>query len=409
MFFRGYLNVFDSQFKLQNLDHNIKNGNSLISGTDQELEKYFGKNYRDKKSFNWQEEFPEVFKQGGFDCIIGNPPYVGSRELGESDKTFFEKNYTTAKEQYDLYILFVEKSLNLLKTSGYLSFIVSNKFLITKYGLELRKLILETATLVAFQDYSEANVFPDASVYPVVIVLDKTKSSKTNIADDYNLLDIFGFAKSNSVISKIETKKEIAKFKAWRPIAASSNVIEGSEVVISNREISRYFLNPKNKGNLNKVRGIDCSKNKIIMKKLCYNLEASLDEIGYYPINTTYCIKPENADSKYILGLLNSKLLIYYVRQKYSETALRGGFIELRVFQIEKLPLVDATKSEQKKIASLVDKILRSNEELRKLAENSNEWQKLKDEIAKTDQKIDQEVYKLYGLTDEEIKIVEGK
>ena len=84
------LNTFDAQTKLPGLENNIKNGNSLISGTDEELERFFGKNYRDKKPFNWQEEFPEVFKQGGFDCVIGNPPYVGARELGLSDKTFFK-------------------------------------------------------------------------------------------------------------------------------------------------------------------------------------------------------------------------------------------------------------------------------------------------------------------------------
>lgn len=403
------LNTFDAQTKLPSLSSNIKNGNSLISGTDEELEKYFGKNYRDKKPFNWQEEFPEVFKQGGFDVIIGNPPYVGARELGLSDKTFFESSYVTAKEQYDLYILFIEKSLNLLKASGYLSFIVPNKFLITRYGMELRKLILETSTLVAFQDYSDANVFPDASVYPVVIVLDKVKSPQLKITDDYNLLDTFGFAKQNSVISKIESIREVVKIKVWRPIAASSNVIDGNHVVISNREVSRYCFETKNKGSLNKVRDIDFSKNKIIMKKLCYNLEASLDEFGYYPINTTYCIKLENADNKYILGLLNSKLLTYYVRQKYSETALRGGFIELRVFQIEKLPLIDALKNEQNKIASLVEKMLSLNKEFKASTENSDQWQKLKDEIAKTDKKIDEEVYKLYGLTEEEIGVVEGK
>ena len=70
------LNTFDAQTKLPGLENNIKNGNSLISGTDEELERFFGKNYRDKKTFNLQEEFPEVFKQGGLDCIIGNPPYL---------------------------------------------------------------------------------------------------------------------------------------------------------------------------------------------------------------------------------------------------------------------------------------------------------------------------------------------
>ncbi len=404
------LNTFDSQTKLPNLGHNIECGNSLISGTDEELEKYFGKNYRDKNPFNWQEEFPEVFKQGGFDCVIGNPPYVGARELAQDDKIFFEKKYLTAKEQYDLYILFIEKSLGILKAAGFLSFITPNKFLITKYGLELRKVILENSILSAFQDYSGFNVFPDASVYPVVIVLNKIKNSKLKVVGDYNLLETFGFTKKNSIISKCENIKEVIKIKAWRPLAASSNIIDGDHIIISNRQVSRYYLNTHNKGSLSNAREMDFSKNKIIMKKLCYNLEAGIDEFGYYPINTTYCIKTEDdTDNKYILGLLNSKLLTYYVRQKYSETALRGGFIELRVFQVEKLPLIKVSELGQKKIVLLVDKILDLNKEFRKIAENSDQWQKIKDEISKTDKKIDEEVYKLYGLGEGEIKIIEGK
>ena len=145
------------------------------------------------------------------------------------------------------------------------------------------------------------------------------------------------------------------------------------------------------------------------MKKLCYNLEASLDEVGFYTINTTYCIRTEDeVDNKYILGLLNSKLLTYYVRQKYSETALRGGFIELRVFQIEKIPFVKSSKSEQKKVTSFVDRMFDLRHDFELVTENSNEWQKIKDEIAKTDKKIDEEVYKLYGLTKEEIGVVNG-
>ena len=155
---------------------------------------------------------------------------------------------------------------------------------------------------------------------------------------------------------------------------------------------------------------MDFSKNKIIMKKLCYNLEAILDEVGFYPINTTYCIKTEDGtDNKYILGLLNSKLLTHYVRQEYSETALRGGFIELRVFQIEKIPFIKPSKSGQNKIISFVEKMIDLCRKLETTATDSNKWQKIKDEIAQTDKKIDEEVYELYGLSEGEIKIVEGK
>ncbi|MBI4992944.1 MAG: N-6 DNA methylase [Candidatus Magasanikbacteria bacterium] len=69
------LDALDTKAKLPNLAKNIKNGNSLISGTENELKKYFGENWRDKKPFNWQEEFPEVLRQGGFDVIVGNPPW----------------------------------------------------------------------------------------------------------------------------------------------------------------------------------------------------------------------------------------------------------------------------------------------------------------------------------------------
>ena len=89
------------------LDKNIKNGNSLISGTDEELEKQFGKNWRDKKPFNWQEQFPSVFKQGGFDVIIGNPPYIRNRDLDGKDKEFFDNKYYSASGQYDIYQLFL--------------------------------------------------------------------------------------------------------------------------------------------------------------------------------------------------------------------------------------------------------------------------------------------------------------
>ena len=397
--------------KLPLLTEHMKTGNSLISGTPEKLKEYFGSNYQDKKPFNWEDEFPEVFKRDnpGFDIIIGNPPYVGVRKLKSEDKNYFEKNYEVAKEQYDLYTLFIERALNLLKHSGHLGFIIPNKFLITKYGLSLRKFICENATLVAFKNYSHDRVFPDASVYPVVLILKKGRTENIQPSESYDLLKTFALSETDEIVEKVERIKRI-KLKVWRPLATANDITKGKNIIITNREISRYSFRLNRKGKLNKSRDRDKTKNKIILKKLCYNLEASLDEKGFHPINTTYCLRAEtqNTDLRYVLGILNSKLLTYFARKKYSETALRGGFIELRVFQVRELPILEADPKDQKIIADLVGKILRLSNELKKLAENTDKWRKLKDEIEKLDRKIDEEIYKLYNLTPEEIEIVEG-
>jgi len=403
------INALDRKGKLPQIA-NIKCGNSLISGTDAELKKYFGASFREKKPFNWQEEFSKVFTQGGFDVVIGNPPYVSSRELNSGDKDYFKNSYQSASDQYDLYALFIEKGLRLLKNNGQLGFIVPNKFLITKYGLALRKFIFENTTLANFRDYSRDNVFPDASVYPVVIILKREENKKSVVSEHYDLLKEFGFGETDSIITRLDAIKNRVDLNVWRPLATTKNIIDGRNVIISNREISRYSFDANNFGDLNTKREYDVVKDKIIMKKLCYYLEASLDEDGFYPVNTTYCItaqRNKKLNSQYVLGVLNSRLLSYYVRKKYSETALRGGFIELRVFQIKKLPILDAPQVEQKNIGLLVNKMLGFQKKLHATEENSDEWQRLKSEIEKTDRKIDEEVYKLYSLTPEEIKIIE--
>jgi SAM-dependent methyltransferase len=405
------IEALDKKAKLPDLTGNIRVGNSLISGAEAELKKYFGASWRDKQPFNWQDEFSEVFKNGGYDVVIGNPPYISARELDVKDKDFFEEIYHSAKDQYDIYTIFIEKSLNLLKEGGLLSFIIPNKFLITKYGLAIRKYIFENSEVINFKNYSEEKVFPEASVYPVVIVLRKTKRNANNKTDDYDLIKEFNLGEEDVVVKKMETIENKAELNVWRPIATSKNIIKGDKTIVTNREIKRYKADKTIKGNLDKKRDIDIIKNKIIIKKLCYILEAVLDEEGLYPINTTYCVLPktEDIDIKYLLGVLNSKLLSYYVRKKYLDTALRGGFIELRVFQIEKIPVISTTKGKQNNIIKLVDLILDLNKQLQKTPENSDKWSAIKKEIEKTDKEIDEKVYELYGLTEGEIKIIEGK
>ena len=99
------LKTVNKNKSLASLENNIKCGNSLINDP-----KIAG-----DLAFNWEQEFPEVFANGGFDIVIGNPPYVSAEYISEIEKNFYEKNYYSASGRQNLYIIFYEKSINLLK------------------------------------------------------------------------------------------------------------------------------------------------------------------------------------------------------------------------------------------------------------------------------------------------------
>lgn len=403
------ISTLKQKIKLPSLTKNIKNGNSLISGTDEELKKYFGNNFRDKKPFNWEQEFPEVFKQGGFDVIIGNPPYINSRNLDGSDKNFLGVNFKSASDQYDLYSLFVEKSINLLHTRGCLGFIIPNKFLVTKYGLALRKYIIENSVLTAYKDCSTENVFMEANVYPVVIVL-KKETKSVSLDGKYDLLRTFGVTGINKIIQKIDSISNRVILKVWRPIATATEIEVGNDIIITNREIGRYVLAETRIGKLSKSREEDSCKNKIILKKLCFNLEAGIDYKGLFTVNTTYCILvPEHdVNMEYVLGILNSKLLTYFVRNEYSQTALRGGYIELRVYQIQILPIIRVAQDKQRNMVRYVKDIIKLEVKIKDYEINSEKWKSIKSEMEKVDKMINEEVYQLYSITDTEKEIIEN-
>ena len=88
------------------LTNNIRRGNSLISGTEEELKAYFGDNWRDKKPFNWEQEFKDIMANGGFDVVIGNPPYVRIQSLPRDEADYFRSHFKSAYGSFDLYVLF---------------------------------------------------------------------------------------------------------------------------------------------------------------------------------------------------------------------------------------------------------------------------------------------------------------
>ena len=168
---------------------NIKNGNSLISGTDVELEKYFGKDFKDKKPFNWQEEFPEVFAQGGFDVIIGNPPYLkelDNKELfQEIKKSNFGKYY---QGKMDFWYFFLHRSIDILKTDGMMAFITNSYFLKSTGATMLIDHLQEEMILLNAVDFQDIAVFEGVSGRHLIHIWQKTRN-KNGVETKYIKVD----------------------------------------------------------------------------------------------------------------------------------------------------------------------------------------------------------------------------
>ncbi len=158
---------------LPGLKDNIKPGNSLISGTEEELEGYFGEGSRNKR-FNWDEEFKDVMTKGGFDVIIGNPPWGGDID---KELTYFHDKYPrVTKEHTEIFKLFIEASLRLVRENGLLSLIVPNTLLRQNRFKDVRSVLLQNQilTLVNLGE----NVFKGVIAPSCIFVIRKAKPEK---------------------------------------------------------------------------------------------------------------------------------------------------------------------------------------------------------------------------------------
>ena len=187
--------------KLTSLNSNLKCGNSLID--DPEV--------AGDKAFNWENEFPEVFANGGFDVLIGNPPYVRAEII--SNKLYLEKKYLSFNGNADLYVFFFEKSINCLKENGFLSFIAPNKWTQSNYGLNLRRFI-NKYNLLEFIDFGEANIFEGVGTFPSIPTIRKTKSE-----NDFNFCEVTDLNQIKSenlhFLNFTKIKQDILQSDSW--------------------------------------------------------------------------------------------------------------------------------------------------------------------------------------------------
>lgn len=186
--------------KLTSLNNNIKSGNSLIDDPA----------VAGDKAFNWKEEFPQVFDKGGFNVIIGNPPYVRQELLEKKDKEYFVKKYKTGNGTADLYVYFYEIAVNYLKENGKFGYITPNKFYKTKYGKELRQFLINYK-IVELIDFFELKVFEDASTDSQIFILEKTlKPTTFNYSPIKTILDF-----KNNVYSSLKINPKNLSDNIW--------------------------------------------------------------------------------------------------------------------------------------------------------------------------------------------------
>ncbi len=201
------LNLFGER-ALPSLEGNIKCGNSLIgpdfyegrSGT------LFGdeEEYR-INAFDWKREFKDIIKKGGFECVIGNPPYVRQEMLREF-KPYFKEKYKAYSGVADIYVYFIEKGLSLLKEKGMFGIICSNKWMRAGYGKSLRNLLKEKR-IEQIIDFGDLPVFKNVSTYPCIVIVSQEKPQRFFHAAEIDSLsfvslDSFLAGKMNEVDQK---------------------------------------------------------------------------------------------------------------------------------------------------------------------------------------------------------------
>ena len=512
-----WLRTAQPKRKLTSLNSNIKCGNSLIES----------KTIAGDKAFNWKEGFPEVFAKGGFDVIIGNPPYVFARDnFRQEEKDFFVSKYVSAKYQINTYLLFIEKSVHVLKDGGIYGLIIPNSWLMMYSGEGLRKFLLETNKLNQIINLAGFS-FETANVETVILLAEKeiiTKETNVEILLNNGNEFYFSHSKKQSEFSKnegyefkvfldddsdelnekinknsdilddlVEIKaglqayekdkgdpKQSAEDVKNRPYDYDYKFDENTHKYLEGKDVGRYFtswsgLYLKYGKHLASPRTFSLfDGSKIIVREITGNYPKCLiatynEDIYLYNRSNIAIVEKENSNIslKYILAVINSKLLSYYF-VKNTAKSVRKLFPKIILNDLRKFPIKKISSDLQQPYIGLTDKMLLLNanfqtinnkfnkyfsgqfhiEKLTKKLENWNElsfavfitelnkaiktsggiqlakkdeieWmelfedykkqaQTLKQEIDKIDKEIDKMVYELYGLSEEEVAIVEN-
>jgi hypothetical protein len=406
-----------SERSLPDLSFNIRCGNAVI-GEDL-------KNDSLSHALDWQKAFPDVLKSGGFNIVIGNPPYIDSEWMTRylpHWRQYCTQHYKTAIGNWDLFCIFIEKSLILCRPNGFVSLVVPNKLASAYYAATTRSLLTTASQIITLQDYSQSAAFA-AAVYPLIFVAQKRLVPLPQ--PDGETWAIAATSQQSQLLTRLRntfpTLETIVQVNGAATVAEAyliqdliQDLIQEGQPheplrMVNSGTIDRYcflwgkkpmrylgrsYLQPVivEGDRLPPKRLQQARLPKIIISGMTQRLECAIDLEGKFLAgkSTVIIYQSQAYDLRYLLGILNSSLISFYLTSYFGGNSLKGKYLRIGSPQIRQIPI--AGSNDPAPMIQLVD---------RRLTENESEQ---RDSI---DHQINQLVYQLYGLTDAEIQMVE--
>ncbi len=439
--------IDQSDASLLKLEQNIRCGNAVIDCSSNGI------------SF-WQSAFPAVMAAGGFDLVIGNPPYLDA-ELMSAEypdwRTYCAQHYKAAAGNWDLFCIFIEKALQLCCPGGVSSLVVPNKLLSADYAAATREMLSQTQ-LLSIRDYSDLPIF-QAAVYPIVYIARKVIRKPMQNAECYSserwryekMLTLEQVASTSWLqvdpadsrhpwleasdlmrrleqlpklgdLAELSGAATVAEAYLLRGLIQDSSAPAAADLrLVNSGTIDRYrclwgqkrlrylgqtYLYPTVAAaqfeQLPPKRLYQARQPKIIVAGMSLRLECLLDQNGGILAgkSTSVIAQAEAIEPRYLLGLLNSRLLSFYLLTRFGGNRLQGGYMRIAAPQLRQLPIVVCDHNQPNQRDQIID-----------LVEQISNLDQVKDveKMRDIDRKINSFVYEIYQLSAAEIAQVESQ
>jgi len=443
---------------LPNLSDNIKCGNSLIAPDyyDSQQTVLFDEEEALRINvFDWQTEFKEVFANGGFDAVIGNPPYIPIEMMDNYQKEYFQKHFPQLERKYDSSIVFILASLVKINPNGRLGFISSITWQTGENYAKLRAFLFNTAGVLNLINLP-FNVFKDAYVDTGIYILSGKPTEKYSIhcfpkkEHNPNLKTIKFTEVPISLISPPDFKIVLdpqasmillrlygdLRFTTLGNISKSTQGLAGARYSRNSNGDGEMIYPFLEKGQVYRytmqvevTSSVDMSdkkslipfyiaKPKLLIRRVINRQDRLMvsymdQRLVFKKDINPFLLTETNMTAYYVLGILNSMLISFlYVRT--SSIATKDDFRQTTLAELRRIPIRTinfddpADKAIHERMVTLVEQML----ELRKILSETRDprsREQLQRRIDATDKQIDKLVYQLYELTEEEIAVVENK